>query len=253
MNEPRSQPDALDRKLDAALRRQFAVPASLDSLAARTLPRRGVRLRPWMLLAAAASLLASALLWRGLQARPEPSGAPSELVDEFTDELDVELDVELPRVARLPAAEAPFCRLIGPLLDGHPEPGRMQRPDLVRLYQEMDTCQRDASDAACGQGDLLAERMSASYGQPLELRPEAAGLLHGPFGSDEWPTGTIVTGTSDERTAVLVADRGSTLECCVHMEMPADSGLRLFTWQVGDVVLTEITPFEEPRLLGYFE
>lgn len=243
MNEPR--PDDLDRRIDAALRRQFALPASLDTLAARTRPRRAARHLPWMLLAAAAALLVSALLWRADRTDPAPARPPSQMAE-------LVADVVVEPASPVPA-EPPFCRLIGPLLDGQPEPGRMLRPDLVRLYNEMDACQRDSSDAACGSGDLLAERMSASYDQALELRPEAAGLLHGPFGSDEWPTGTIVTGTSDERTAVLVADRGSTLECCVHMEMPADSGLRMFTWQVGDVVLTEITPLEEPRLLRYFE
>jgi hypothetical protein len=242
MNDPTSpaEPDALDRRLDAALRRRFAVPPTLDTLAARARPRP--RLRPWMALALAAGLLAGFLLWRGLGARPAP-GAPR------------------PRVAALPSTgaaqlpvDAPFCRLIGPLVDGLSEPARPRIPDLVRLYREMDVCQRDTSDAACGHADQLAERMSATYGQELELRPEAAGLLHGPFGSDEWPTGMIVTGTSDERTAVLVADLGSTIDCCVQVEdMPEGSGLRLFNLQVGDVVFTEITPFGEPRLLRYFE
>jgi hypothetical protein len=62
-----------------------------------------------------------------------------------------------------------------------------------------------------------------------------------------------VTGTSDDRTAVLVADRGDTLACCVSLHLPEESGLRFFNLQVGDVVLTEITPLSEPRLLPYFE
>src|SRR6185503_15119432 len=140
------------------------------------------------------------------------------------------------------------------LLDGEPQPGFLHSPDLERLYHDMDACQRDSSQAACGKSDFLAERLSETYGQPLALRPEAAGRLHGPFGSDEWPTATIVTGTSDGRTTVLVADRDETLACCVAiMQLPEDSGLNLITWQVGEVVLTEITPFAEPRLLTYFQ
>ena len=117
----------------------------------------------------------------------------------------------------------------------------------------MDACQRESSAASCGDGDFLAERMSETYGAPLEIRPEAEGLLQGPFGSDEWPTGTIVTGTNGSLTSVLVADRDETLTCCVRWDLPEDSGLNLFTWRVGEVVLTEISPFEEPHLLTYFE
>jgi hypothetical protein len=149
--------------------------------------------------------------------------------------------------------EPAFCRLVGPLLDGQPEPGRLHSPDLERLYHDMSACQLDSSAVACGTSDSLADRMSATYGQPLALRPEAAGRLYGPFGSDEWPTATIVTGTSDDRTAVLVADRDATLACCVRMQLPEDPGLHVFFSQVGDIVLTEITPLAEPRLLPYFE
>ena len=36
-------------------------------------------------------------------------------------------------------------------------------------------------------------------------------------------------------------------------ELGEESELNLFTWQLGDLVLTEITPLDEPRLLGFFE
>jgi hypothetical protein len=233
MNDGPTSPDALDQRIDAALRRRFAPPPGLETLAARALPRRARRL-PWLALAAsaAATLAVWLLVHRAADERREPAQ-------------------ELAAVATLP--ELTFCRLVGPLREGQPEPGRVHSPDLARIYHAMDACQRDASDAACGTGDRLAERLSATYGQPLVLRPESAGRLHGPFGSDEWPTATIVTGTSDDRTAVLVADRDATMACCVRMQLPEDSGLRFFTSQVGDIVLTEITPLSEPRLLAYFE
>ena len=97
------------------------------------------------------------------------------------------------------------------------------------------------------------ERLRASYGPDVALRPEAAGLLHGPFASLEWPTGTILTGSSEDVTSVLVAERDSTQDCCVRMRLAADSGLKIFSWSVGGLALTEITQHDEPRLLPFFE
>ena len=39
----------------------------------------------------------------------------------------------------------------------------------------------------------------------------------------------------------------------VCLAIPEDSDLNLFTWQVGDLVLTELTTRAEPSLLGFFE
>jgi hypothetical protein len=235
MKDAPLSPDALDQRIDAALRRRFALPASMDSLAARCLPERRARLLPWAALAA--SVAATALVWLW--------------TTRAADDLQ-RASVELAAGASL-LPDLSFCRLVGPLQEGQPEPGIQQVPDLARIYRDMESCQGNTSAAPCGEADNLAERLSATYGQPLALRPEAAGRLHGPFGSDEWPTATIVTGTSDDRTAVLVADRGDTLACCVSLHLPEESGLRFFNLQVGDVVLTEITPLSEPRLLPYFE
>jgi hypothetical protein len=236
MNEASSSPDALDERIDAALRRRFAAPASLETLAARSLPGRRARHVPR--LAIAASIAASLFLWFWVNRGPdEPRERP----------------VEVASTTAPLRADLPFCRLVGPLLEGQPEPGLIRSPDLARLYHDMESCQGAASTAACGLDDQLAERLSATYGQTLAIRPEAAGRLHGPFGSDEWPTATIVTGTSDDRTAVLVADRDATLACCVQIELPEGSGLHTFFLSVGEVVLTEITPLSEPRLLPYFE
>lgn len=247
MNEAHSLPDvpdrdapdrdAFDQRIEAALRRRFVPPASLATLPARALPVRRGRLLPWLALALSVAATVALLLW----------------VSRSATEPRADLAADLAATGDALLAELPFCRLVGPLMDGQPQTGFVHSPDLEQLYHDMDACQRDASSAACGTNDFLAERMSATYGQPLALRPEAAGRLHGPFGSDDWPTATIVTGTSDERTAVLVADRDATLACCVRMQLPDDSGLHLFTWQVGEVLLTEITPFSEPRLLAYFQ
>jgi len=238
MNDAPLIPDALDQRIDAALRRRFAAPASLESLTARALPERRARLLPR--LAVAASLAASLFLWFWVSRVVNDRG---------------ERAVELATGTTPLRPDLSFCRLVGPLLEGQPEPGHMHNPDLARLYRDMESCQgSDTSTAACGLDDQLAARLSATYGQPFALRPEAAGRLHGPFGSDEWPTATIVTGTSDDRTTVLIADRDATLACCVRLQqLPEESGLQVFISQVGDVVLTEITPLAEPRMLAYFE
>lgn len=232
--------DDLDHRIDTLLRARFALPADLDSLAERVRPaRRSLRL-PFLFLAAAAALLVALFLAGRPETDPRttPRSSPGHAPLAWRGTLE---------------ADALFCRLIGPLVDGEPQAGRMLSPDLARLWRDMDACQQGSSDAACGTSDFLGERISESYGQPIELRPEAAGLLHGPFGSDEWPTATIVTGTTDEVTSVLIADLATTLDCCVQPRLPEGSGLRLFTVRVGGVVFSEITPFAEPRLLQFFE
>jgi hypothetical protein len=223
--------DALDRRIDAALRRRFAPPPDLSRLAERvarprTEPRRG----PWLALLALAAL--AFLVLRLVLPAPPPERAPAKTPDPGGLEL---------------------CSLVGPLQETAAEPGAVHRPDLGRLYREMDACQRSSMPAACDEGDRLAERLSLTYGQAVVLRPDASGHLHGPFGSADWPTGTIVTATLAEHTAVLVADRDATLACCVHPRLAEGSGLRTFTRAVGSLVLTEITPLEEPALLAYFE
>jgi hypothetical protein len=241
MNDPRL-PDALDRRIDDALRRRFAPPATLDSLVGRARPRADRRRVPWTLVLAATATAASLAMvaWALTRTR---SAAPTSL------------EVVHRRGARAEplVAEAIFCRIIGPVIEGLPEDGTLHSPDLVRLYRDMEACQREVPGDACADQDL-ASFLRSTYGQAFELRPEAAGVLQGPFGSDEWPTGTIVTGPSNWPTSsVLVADRGTTLDCCVRMKLPESSGLNVFTLQVGEVVLTEISPATEPWLLSYFE
>jgi hypothetical protein len=238
MNRQPSEPapDALDRRIDAGLRRRFSPPASLDTLAARRPARRRRPLELWLL--ACAAMLGAALgLW--WFTRPE--------VRRF----------ERLRPARVAvdgsAFDTPaFCQLVGPLEDAR-DPALPQAPDLVALYRAMDACQRSTAAVACDANDELLARLQASYGPDIALRSEAAGLLHGPFASAEWPTGTILTGTSEDLTTVLVAERDATLDCCVRMLLAESSGLNVFTWSVGDLALTEISPHDEPRFLQLFE
>jgi hypothetical protein len=116
----------------------------------------------------------------------------------------------------------------------------------------MEVCQGESGGVPCGENDLAA-RLAATYGEPIGLRAEAAGRLHGPFGSDEWPTATIVLASGDGPPSMLVADRGDTVACCVMYRPPQDSGLNFFPLEVGGYFLAEVTPAAEPQILGYFE
>lgn len=230
MNRP-DPSDELDRRIDAALRRRFQPPASLDSLPARIGPRPARWPRYLVLACAAAALVALLLLRR--EARPAAR------IERLTPE----------RLARVEPAQ---CALVGPLVEAR-DANLPQAPDLLALYRSMDACQRSSAAVACGENDELLARLQASYGPDVSLRPEAAGLLHGPFASPEWPTATIFTGSSEDVTSVLVADRDATLDCCVRMRLAADSGLNVFSWSLGDLALTEITQHVEPRLLPFFD
>jgi hypothetical protein len=231
--------DPLDARLDAALRRLFAPPDKSDGAdgigglgrpAAR--PEAARRATPWATLPAAAA--AALLVWLFVRredpaaTRSEPpSGAPA-------------------RHATLPP--------VGPLEECRAgEPSAVRAPDLTALYRAMDACQREPALLACDDEDQLAETLGTTYGEEVRIRPGAAALLRGPFSSPEWPTGTILTGQADQQTAVLVAESHETLACCLSVQVPEDSGLRFFTWRLGDLVLTEITPLEEPRFLEFFE
>jgi hypothetical protein len=227
--------DALDRRIAAALRRRYEPPASLADLPARALAtRRRRRVVPWLVLAAcAAAALALLDPWR-TRVAPKPRAE---------------------RFARLaPLTPRPFaCQPSGPLETPTGEPEQVRSPDLVQLYAAMDACQRSTEALPCRENSELNERLAAIWGDEIALKPDAIGFLQGPFASAEWPTATILTGTSGQHTSVLVAERDATLDCCVCMELPADSGLRVFTWQKGDLVLAEITPLDEPSLLAYLE
>lgn len=235
--------DELDRRLDQALRRRFEAPATLDDLCARALaPRpRGRALRPWMLLAAAAAVALFLFVpWRS--AREDERAEP------------VPRRERVATLAPVPASTvSPACRRSGPFESPTARPGQVHSPDLVQLYVTMDACQRSAAQSPCSEADDLALQLAATYGGEIELRPDALGFLQGPFGSADLPTATILTGSSENHTSVLVAERGATLDCCLCMSLPPQSGLRMFTWQVGALVLTEITPLAEPRLLEFFE
>ena len=232
--------DVTSERIDASLRRLFVPPADLAERISTGLPAtpepaspavtRSIGPRPLrrsaaLLAAVAAGLVLWFVLGRG--------GAP--------------VPVEV-----APAAEEAVICHVGPLFDADPPVGLPGEPDLDALYREARGF-ADQGNRGCSSSDDLAGALASAYGTQVEMQPGTANLLQGPFSSAEWPTGTILTGFPEDRMAVLVADLESTHTCCVHPAIPEDSSLKTFTWRVGGLVLTEITPLSEPRLLEYFQ
>lgn len=235
MNDAR---DELDARLDAALRRRFAVPASVGGLAERLRPRAAPawRFGPVLAFGAAALLVLGLGLWLWMGAHRAARPVATRVAAR---------EIVLPRELQ---EDFPVCRLLA-APEGAPRASSLaQSPDLARLYRDMDACQRGAPADACEDDEQLARHL-----QELELRPGAAELAHGPFVSAEWPTGQILTMTIEDQTVAVVVERGTTLDCCVHPRLAADSGLHYFTWTRGDLVLAEITPHDEPRMIEYLE
>jgi len=191
-------------------------------------------------------LLAAAVLFALLQREPEAGDPP--VPDVVTPEASFALD----RLAPAPAWSIDTC--VGPILE--PEPGeqlaRVQRPDIDALYGEAQMWTSDPGWRGCSLGEDVSSKFAGTYQQRIELEPEAAGILQGPFSSEQWPTGMILAGLAQGRTSIVVAERDSVQACCVDLQSAADTELNVFTWGIGDVVLTEITPLAEPGLLHLF-
>jgi len=230
---------ALGRRIEASLRATFRVPERPGAAAGRVV--------------AAASPPAARLAWRRRAAALLAAAAVVVLVARFAVDGAPQPTAPSPGEPGGPGASGALCP-VGPLAsvgtDGAPM--RVASPDLATLYDEAVAFSRPRT-LVCGPRDDLAGALAANYGEAIVLRPEAANMLHGPYASAEWPTGTILTGFPEEHTAVLVAELDATHRCCIRPELAPDSGLQTFTWRVGGLVLTEITPLAEPRLLEYFQ
>ena len=252
----------LQQRIDGRLRERFAVPEPPLSELGPFEPASAERLggarggssslagprstgplgRAVTLLAAAAVLIL--VVEFGRRAAREPVAEPSREV--------AKLDADVPR-----GAERTLEKLgpVGPLEELDPGQAYAEplEPDLSAVYAEATVC-GDSWVAACDVVDDLGATLAAQYGEDLRLRNESARLFNGPFASSEWPTGTVLTGYLDEEPVVLVAERDDTMRCCVRVvEPPPESGLNVFSWSVGEVFLTEITPHSEPRFIDSFE
>jgi len=128
-------------------------------------------------------------------------------------------------------------------------------PDLELLFAEATASHGGMCSAPHELGDIEAS-LASHCGNELGLRADARGVFQGPMDSSEWPTGMVLTGYPDGpdgAPSVIVAECESQLACCLRLDLPSESRLQLFTWRMGRVLLTEITPRDEPRLLDYFE
>lgn len=283
-------PDPRDQAIERSLRRLFTppehlpLPPVLERLS--TTPRPSAAARGLRLVLAGAAV-AAGLAGLLLLVRGQDDGRPEERL------------ARGPQGLRAPEAqEASVAPLVatapGPIPDGPSDPQTARRPSaplgasdpsppspdaspgsspgpalLERLYA--DATRGRAAMAVCSapdELDVLRRGLAERCGQELFLRPEAAGVLQGPFGSAEWPGGTVVTGFPEGpggAPAVVLAEcEGFGLAPFASAsetggigtgagESGAGVALRTFVARVGDVVLTEITPLEEPRLLAYFD
>ncbi len=100
-------------------------------------------------------------------------------------------------------------------------------------------------------GAERANMLLARYGDSC-LEADDAIDLQGPFASSEWPSGTVLKGVVEGRAIVVVVEHEARIACCLHLDLPKESELSLFTWRCGSMRLTEITPLHEPRLLHLF-
>lgn len=257
-----------DAAIDAGLRRLFVppervvVPEAVLARASRTAngsvaSERGV---PWLRSAAAVLACAAGLgaLWlavRGALPAPLATTAPVERVARGTTDPQ-----EAPGSGE-PTAALPLGPGAGPAAAGAglAAAARASLPsgwNPERLYAEATRAGEAMATCSGPELDLVRSALGERCGPLLRLQPEAAGLLQGPFGSAELPQGTVLTGYPEGpfgEPSVLVAECDGSQACCLD-GLVADSGaLRAFHARVGDLVLTEITPRAEPRLLQLFE
>lgn len=249
-----SESNRLDRDVERVLRERFTAPPDVG---ARVLARIRAEGRPGdpgasdgrgghgghgigpaaLFLAAAAAVVLLVHLGSRLQVAPaDPARAPD--------------STRSPEGVARAARGGGECLLpVGPLTEGAPV--ELTVPNLASLYHEVRSCA--GRQVACGEQDDLETTLASSHGESVRLTPEADRALYGPFSSSEWPTATVLTGYPGDATAVLIAESAATYSCCLRTELPEGCGLHVFTWQVGDLVLTEVTPLLEPRLLTLFE
>ena len=224
---PSDGDDALRGAIDASLRRQFTPPPEL-LLKIPEAPREAPLLQwpTWLPLAG----LAAAVLFVVRLQSVEP--------------------VSTVEIARSPAGSLVRVPL---RTDGTSR--ALTVLDLEGLYARLagdpssDACSSDEEMRESGME--LANMFEARYGDKC-LDPQAAEALHGPFPADEWPSGTVFTAFVQGQPVVVVAEFESRLACCLRLDLPRESELSLYTERCGDLLLTEISPFGEPRLLQLF-
>lgn len=214
--------DALDARIDAGLERSFPPPERLEfRLPDANHAPAGSGPARWLAAAGIAAVLGG-FAWRTLSTSQGVDGT---------------------RTTTEVASLAPVT--------GIPE-----RPDLMNLYDSIQEiprpvvgCDSEPESFTGGVEDTLASRCGAE----IELPPDAASLLVGPFSSDEWPSGTVLAGYPDgpdEAPVVIVAECADYQDCCIDLGAASALGLQHFSANVGGVALTEITPHAEPRMLG---
>ncbi|MEX1025231.1 MAG: hypothetical protein WD226_09155 [Planctomycetota bacterium] len=205
--------DELDTRIDEALQRQFQPPEKLSFTPRASAGGAGFR-RP-VVWAAALLVCTAGVLWWPSDAPLAPGVDPEGLAAEVA---------------------------------------RPERPNLIEIYEQIATFPDPVDDCRSGGASASVVRsLESRCGSSLELEPETARLLVGPFSSAEWPSGTMMAGYPDgpdEAPVVIVAECSDFQSCCIDLGAVGARGLQHFSTEHGGVVLTEITPHAEPRLLA---
>jgi hypothetical protein len=229
MKDNQFDPDAaLERRIDASLRRSFTPPERATWLPAdararvRLGPRPGIGGRErFELLAAAAGLLALGALGWLLRARAEP---PQRIA---------RVEPVTATLATAPAAPLSAPAAAAPELD------------FDALYNRLIASEGSASTDG---NEELSSKLVQRYETCLDLvTPDCA--LRGPYAAPEWPSATLLLGYclgDDPTPSLLVVDDQTMLGCA---SAPRPGALSPFYREVGGLAVWEISPRAEPRLL----
>ncbi|MBI4717543.1 MAG: hypothetical protein HY763_07045 [Planctomycetes bacterium] len=155
------------------------------------------------------------------------------------------------------AAAVAFCSLAGWQVWCFVRPAAVVDAYAAQAWRSMDTVYRDEVSSGlkpswvCKDNEEFARSFEKRFGQPLYLAPPPSGVT---------VAGLSYCNTITRRTMHLLARvNGSPVMVFADSvpddtrpSLPPGQGLRLFRREIGKVVLYEVTPLSEPRVLDLF-
>jgi len=121
---------------------------------------------------------------------------------------------------------------------------------LDQLYREQ-VAKGFRPDWVCRDQQEFASYFAGRLGQPLKIHdaPAGAAMLGLSYTGGVTPTSMGMLGTVNGKSVLVVVDQ-VTNDAKVQMKQPQD--LKLFSRKIGSLMLYEITPLTEPKLLDMF-